>query len=165
MSLVIEDGSGLSTASSYVTVAEARAYALARGVTLSEVDATVEVLLIKAMDYIEAKRIRYQGYKASDDQALQWPRCYVWIDGYSVDSGEIPTILKNAQCQAAMEISDGIDPLPTGTGNGIKSETVGPLSTTYATYTVAPTPIMRKVDALLRPLFSGGGVAESRRFL
>ena len=165
MSLVIEDGSGLSTASSYVTVAEARAYALARGVTLSEVDATVEVLLIKAMDYLEAKRIRYQGYKASDAQALQWPRCYVWIDGYSVDSGEIPTILKNAQCQAAMEISDGTDPLPTGTGNGIKSETVGPLSTTYATYTVAPTPIMRKVDALLRPLFSGGGVAESRRFL
>ena len=165
MSLVIEDGSGLSTSSSYVTVAEARAYALARGVTLPEVDATVQTLLIKAMDYLEAKRSRYQGYKASEDQALQWPRCYVWIDGYSVDSNEIPTILKNAQCQAAMEISDGVDPLPTGTGNGIKSEAVGPLSTTYATSTVAPTPTMRKVDALLRPLFSGGGAAESRRFL
>lgn len=165
MALVIEDGTGMSTATSYVTVSEARAYALARGVTLSATDATVEVSLIKAMDYLESKRRRYQGYKSHETQVLQWPRGCVWIDGYSIDSDEIPAILKNAQCQAAMEIADGVDPLPTESGNGIKSETIGLISTTYATTTVAPTPTMRKVDALLQPLFNSGGGVESKRYL
>ena len=50
MALVIEDGSRVAGANSYVTLAEARAFASARGVTLSAVDATLEPFVIKAFD-------------------------------------------------------------------------------------------------------------------
>ena len=51
MALVIEDGSEVSTANSYVTVAEIRTYATTRGVTtIPAVDAEVEVLAIKSME-------------------------------------------------------------------------------------------------------------------
>lgn len=165
MSLVIEDGTGLSTATSYVTVTEARAYALARGVTLSATDSVVETQLIKAMDYLEAQRDRYQGYKNTEAQALQWPRDGVVVDGWSIDSNEIPKLLKSAQCQAATEIHNGIDVLPSGTGNGIKSEKVDVIEVEYATYSTAAAPRMRKVDALLRPLFKHGGSITARRVL
>lgn len=165
MSLVIEDGTGLSTATSYVTVTEARAYALARGVTLSADDSVVETLLIKAMDYLEAQRDRYQGYKNTEAQALQWPRYGVYVDGYDVSTNEIPKLLKSAQCQAAIEIHNGIDVLPSGTGNGIKSEKVDVISVEYSTYSTAASPRMRKVDALLRPLFNYVGSITARRVL
>lgn len=165
MSLVIEDGTGLSTATSYVTVTEARDYALARGVTLSATDSVVETMLIKAMDYLEAQRDRYQGYKNTEAQALQWPRYGAYVDGYDVSTNEIPKLLKSAQCQAAIEINNGIDVLPSGTGNGIKSEKVDVIEVEYATYSTASAPRMRKVDALLRPLFISGGSITARRVL
>ena len=158
MALVIEDGTGKSDATSYVTVAEARAYALARGVTLSAVDADVEVLILKTMDYIESYRERFKGWKKTKEQALQWPRYDVYIDGWHQESEDIPQLLKNAVCQAVMEVNNGTDPMPTGTGNAVISEKVDVIEVEYAAATSsAPSPVMRKVNALLNPLLSGGG--------
>ena len=54
MALEIEDGTGKPNSNSYVTVAQARSYALARGVELPAAEAAVESLLVQAMDYLEA---------------------------------------------------------------------------------------------------------------
>ena len=88
MSLVIEDGTGISNATSYVTAAEARTYALARGVTLSATDSVVEIQLLKAMDYLQSLTQCYMGCKKwpptmgthEHEQALAWPRENVIID-------------------------------------------------------------------------------------
>ncbi len=67
MALEVEDGTGKADANSYVSVAEYRAYAQARGVSLPVDDAQVEAQLTQAMDYVESFRAKYQGRKT-------WPR-------------------------------------------------------------------------------------------
>ena len=169
MSLVIEDGSGLSTATSYVTVAEARAYALARGVTLAAAgdtgDATIEVWLIKAEDYLETLNAGWSGFRTwppvlgqqDHEQRLSWPRSGAIMFGYGINNNVIPQQVKDAQCQLCIEQYNGINIMPSGTGAAIKRQKVDVLETEYATaYTSAPQPNMPKVDALLKPLLTAG---------
>ena len=158
MALVIEDGSLVASANSYVTVAQARAYASSRGVTLSTVDATVEQQLIAAMDYLEAQRKKFQGSKTSAEQALQWPRTDVLIDCNEVASTFIPNELKNAQIQLAIEVSKGVDLMPTRQGAFVKLEKVGPIQTEYSERIgTGLTPDMTAVELLLAPLFKACG--------
>lgn len=166
MALEIEDGTGKPDSNSYVTVAQARAYALARGVTLPADDAQAEALLIQAMDYLEAQRGRYQGTKTYPGvQALQWPRVGVIIDcDYSLPDNIIPTELKNAQMQLSMEVFNGLVLLPSSDGRVVKREKVDVIETEYMTgqdlgASGSLGPSFPAVDALLEPLFNacGGG--------
>ena len=50
--IVVETGSGSTTANSYVSEQELTTYASDRGVTLT---GTASVLIIQAMDYLESK--------------------------------------------------------------------------------------------------------------
>ena len=57
MTITVETGSGdNASANSYVSVADFKAYADARGYSYPGTDPACEKLLIKAMDYIEAQR-------------------------------------------------------------------------------------------------------------
>lgn len=159
MALVIEDGSLVAGATSYVSVAEARAYAAARASTLPADDAQVEAALIVAMDYLESLRGEYQGRKVDPaTQDLQWPRVGVQLDGWDVPPTTIPKILKDAQCQLALESAAGTDLMPTGDGREVIREKVDVLETEYAPGAGgAPQPFFAKVNALLQPLLSAGG--------
>lgn len=157
MTIIVEDGSIVANANSYVTVAEARAYATARGVTLG-VDAVVEAALISAADYTESKRAQYQGEKVSPDQELQFPRFNVFVDGFEIAPTAIPKTLKNAQMQLVIESSEGVDLMPTQTGQFVTEETVGPITTKYSDKAGLDgvKPQMTAVDALLEPLYKKG---------
>ena len=157
MTLIIEDGTNVANANSYATLVEARAYALARGVTLSTVDATLESQLIQAMDYLEAQRSRYQGNKTYETQLLQWPRANVWIDAYQFSSVGIPQLLKNAQCQLAMEIHNGVLLLPTITDGAVKREKIDVIEVEYLESSISSSAVLKKVDSLLQPLFKTTG--------
>jgi len=66
IAIIVEDGTGTNqAANSYCAVADLRNYALLRNVTLPVADDDCAVLLIKAMDYIEAQRDRFKGVKTS----------------------------------------------------------------------------------------------------
>jgi len=113
MTITVETGSGSnSAANSYASVATLQAYATARGFTLPGTDVACEILLIKAMDYIEALRDRFQGYKSRQSQPLQWPRAFVWVDGYPIATTDIPAQLVHAQCELAI-IAYTTDLMPT----------------------------------------------------
>lgn len=173
MALEIEDGTGKADATSYVTVAEARAYALARGVTLGA-DPVVESQLVAAMDYLESLRARYQGHKtwprATTEhpaaQALQWPRRCVVIDCTEFPEDAIPVELKRAQMQAVIELFNGFTLMASSDGRLVKREKVDVIETEYMTgqdmgamgTSGATFPAL---DALLEPLFEscGGGFA------
>jgi hypothetical protein len=170
MALVIEDGSGVAGATSYVTLTEARAYAAARGLTLPSGDPALEQLLTKGTDYLEGLRGRFKGNKANGSGYLQWPRTNadgtgIDVDGYTVDPTTIPSELKLAQCQLAVELQTQ-DPTPTTSGPAVRQETIGPITTVYAVGDNAgnPLPVMPKVEALLAPLFSSswGRVSTTR---
>lgn len=166
MALVIEDGTGKDNATSYVTVAEARQYAQARGVTLPAAEEAVEAMLVQAMDYLEAQRWRYQGSKTYPGvQALQWPRSGVILDcHYRLASNVIPVELKKAQMQAALEVAAGLVLMPSSDGRIVKREKVDVIETEFmtgqdigASGTMGPS--FPALDALLEPLFEpcGGG--------
>ena len=162
MSLVIENGSLVAGANSFVSVAEARAYAEARASTFPANDtpgnAKVEAALIVATDYLETFGADYKGRKVSPGvQALQWPRIGAVVDGYEIPVDVIPQELKNAQCQLCVEIANGLDVMPTGNGREVIRKKVDVLETEYAPGAGgAPQPILARVRALLSPLLSGG---------
>lgn len=135
MAITVETGSGTNAAAnSYVSVDDFQAYADARGYSYSDTDAGCEILLIKAMDYIEARRTRFQGVKTTSTQPLQWPRTCVYIDDYTVASDTIPTELIRAQCELAVAAYT-IDLQPTlqpSTVGQVKSKSVsGAVSIEY----------------------------------
>jgi len=152
MTITVEDGTGLSSANSYATEAELSTYATARGVTIS---GDSEALLIQGMDYIEEQR--YIGVKASDGQALQWPRYGAWVDGYYISETAIPQKLKDAQCEVALGIDAGNSPLATADRATIK-EKVGDIEVTYANGT-RDLPYLTAVHNKLNKLTKSGTVA------
>lgn len=156
MALTIEDGSGVAGATSYIDVAAARTYAVARGLALPAADGEVEALLIKAMDFIEAYRGDFQGLKTAATNPLQWPRTGVTLDGYPLAEDAIPQVLKDAQAQLAVDAQNA-DLMPTGTGREVVMERVDVVQVQYAeSGNTNPQPIFTKAEALLKPLFKSG---------
>lgn len=159
VALIIEDGTGVANADSYITLVEARAYAAKRGLSLPASpagDAELEQLLIKAMDYIEAKRDEFQGTKTESDQSLQWPRSGVTIDGFEIDDDFIPKALKDAQAQLAVD-GQTTDLMPAGTGREVIKEKVDVIEVQYAEQgSGSVQPVFTKAEALLAPLLERG---------
>ena len=147
MAIVVEDGTIVSGANSYVSEAELTTYATARGVTLT---GDTEELLIKAMDYVE--QLSFKGFKRLSTQPLQFPRANLVIDDYLIDLDVIPTILKEGLMEVAMSIDNGEDPLADVT-RVKQSATVGPISVTYA-QGGSSTTLVRKIHNKLKKLIS-----------
>lgn len=164
-SIVVEDGSLVSGANSYVTTAEITQFAENTGQStgLPTAESELAVLAYKAMQKIEAYRGRFKGIKRDDDQALQWPRYNVYIDQYIFDSDEIPQILKDAQCQFAIDANSN-DLTPNTKGNRITEKKVGPINVKYASNVSSNVqPNFNKAMNLLQPLLNNG-VVESWRY-
>lgn len=156
MALIIEDGSVVPGANSYVTVAEIREFAAARGITLPVADADVEVLAVNGFDYVESFNHRFQGYPTSALQQTSFPRTGLVWNSYYWPSDSIPDSLKKAQIQAAIESLDlDLMPMPQAS---IKKEKIDVLETEYAT--PLPTGVVLdspRVMAHLERLFRVGG--------
>lgn len=128
MALIIENGSGVANANSYVTADQWDAWATARGIAHSHSSSKIEELILTAMDYIESQN--FLGRKATDVQPLQWPRTEVYIDSYSVNSDEIPNQLKNALYEVTRTVSDGNFAL-SARDRQTTQEKIGEITVTY----------------------------------
>ncbi len=168
MAIIVEDCvSGNPNANSYTTVENLRGYADLRGVDLTGMtDAECEVLLIKAMDYIEAKGDRFQGKKKNPEQPLQWPRLGVVVESMPVGSVSIPRELEYAQFALAVIAKDhDLQPnvLPNQRGAVVREKIEGAIEVEYdrqgrASYV----PAFAKPESLLKPLYKHGGLALVR---
>lgn len=121
MSLIIENGEGLSNSESYVDVDYVDAYFLKRGINEWASLTNREQLIIRAMDYIE-NNYTYQGTKLISTQALQFPRL---INGETI----YPIALKNAVCELALKSNE--EDLLADTDKTTIREKVGPLEIEY----------------------------------
>ncbi len=153
--IVVETGQGLANSNSYVSEAEVATYATDRGITLT---ASEDVLIIKAMDYLET--LNYIGDKQTEAQALQWPRDNVYIDDFYIEPTTIPQELKNAQMSLCMSIDDGTDPMAT-IGRATKKEKVDVLEVEYMD-NAASKAIVTSVNRMLSKLLKGGGVGSTQ---
>lgn len=100
VSLIVEDGSGVVDANTYITVAEAKAYAENRGVTLGS-DDSIAANLVLAADYMETTG-PYKGYVYSSNQGLEFPR----KETSGGPSLGIPSDIKKAQAQLLIDIKE-----------------------------------------------------------
>lgn len=166
MALVTEDGTGKTDAESYISVTDADTYFTNRGDTVWTALGTPakEAALRKATDYMVATYgMRWGGMRMTTTQALDWPRAYVPFRdapvGYGAsqpyyDDDTVPVAVQRACAELAVRASAA--DLAPDVGAQVKSETVGPISVTYADG-ARQSDTYRAVDAMLSAYLKGGG--------
>lgn len=162
--LIVEDGTGLSNANSYVTYAEMVSYAFrfpaAYKAAWLELDRYgIEQLGMWATALLD-QWIYFEGvtqlYRL---QALNFPVVGL-VDqfGVSLNPQPIPQFLKNATCQMAVELSRGdrtAEPI-----RGLEAATVGPLSVVFDKNSANSARVIpRSVAVIVVPF---GGIVRGR---
>ena len=104
MALIIEDGTVVANANSFITDLELTTYADNRGVTYPAAAPDREFLIFLAMDYILAQEKRLQGVRIDIDQELPFPRRNVCVNDFLVPSDTIHKNVKNAQIELALQV-------------------------------------------------------------
>lgn len=155
--LIIEDGTGVTGANSYASVVNLLDYAAETRKTISSDPSS---LLISAKRYIET--LNFIGVKTAKTNPMQWPRSSAMIDGYYVDNDEIPQILIDLQCEVALSIDAGLNPMAIK-ARATKKEKVGEIEVEYMDGANS-VDINPSINELARKLVTGGlmgGVALS----
>lgn len=169
MAFQVEDGTGLSDANSYLSIADADAYIADHGNSatwIAATDASKEEALRLSTQYLDIRyATKWLGSRGDSDQSLAWPRASVEdYDGYAVDDESVPSRVEDSTAELALRVIDGdtlyddIDEPGT-----IKSESVttGPI-TERTEYLAGKSQVKRYplIDGLIRPLISSGGMIE-----
>ena len=132
MAFIVEDGTGKTNATSYLSVADFESYWTDRGTTFTETDAVIQGWLVSATEYIDTMYKFWGVVTYENVQALQWPREGVRDNkNYLIESDTIPQELKDATARLAIEAQDGSKNLESKLENGLQSKRIGPVSKTY----------------------------------
>ena len=169
MSLIVETGQQGADSEALCSVAFADAYHLGRGNAAWAVLAVAdkEAALRRATDYMEqVYRLRWAGYRRTDTQALSWPRYEVprpdsaanatygyGVGYYPFDS--VPLEVQKACAELALKAS--ASELAPDLDRPTTSETVGPISVTYAAG-AREAVRFRAIDNLLSPVLKTTGM-------
>lgn len=165
MPVVVEDGTGLSTAESYVSESACSTLLTALDplaasnlfTLLSAIKQSV-ALRASARELDRMTRARLQGARKKATQALLWPRAGVFTDdGYLVDDDSVPQAIKDAQCYLAWAWTDA-DAAASATGPNLLAPNVPTGAGALTSEAVQVGPI--KIDSAW-----GAGAAESPRYL
>lgn len=164
MTLTVETGVGLADAESYASVAEFKAYAAKVGydyTTPTYTDTQIEQALRRATVWLDAKyRDQFQGTWTVSTQALEWPRSGVLYRNTAIEAYSVPTLLKNALCEAAwreLTLPDGLS--PDQAGDQIKRDKVGDVETEFRVGAVNARPWVPVLDDILSGLLKGRATA------
>jgi hypothetical protein len=160
VALVVEDGTIVSGANSFATLAYANAYLSARGVTkFADADqGDQETALVRACDYLRDEVLFiYRGQRVAYNQPLPWPRQGASIyRGPSIPNNVIPQGLIDAQCELCFKaLTADLQP-DIEHGGGISSERIGPISTSYFEH-ANPRILITAIMGLIQPLLLGVG--------
>ena len=131
MALIVEDGSLPVGSNTYISLADADAYASARGLwTSATTDDAKTVALLRAADYLNT--LQWKGITVAWDRVMAWPREKVPQPGGAKDIYGNPVLLANnivpkavaqAQTELAALIVAGTNPLaPAERGGRVVAE-------------------------------------------
>lgn len=152
MSIIVEDGTLVEGANSYIDVAYLKDYASTRGITLPA-DEELPAKLILAMDYLDTYTDQWPGTARGE---LPWPR-------KDTDYENIPANLKKAQAVLAVKAAQGVALFndTTSSTRVLKREKIDVLEFEYAVSDTNPEvaiqPTFPEVDALLASLLGEPG--------
>lgn len=165
--MIVEDGSRVPNADSYVDIAFSDSYLPVDDWGSSFTDPEKEELLIqatRAVDRLYGKQ--FQSSVVTYDQPLLWPRLAFYdIHGRLRLATAIPVELKQGVCEIAKLLSQGSDPYVENVGGIVKSESltvdVISIDTEYQKApTVATQPGWRVVDLCLQPIMKCSSVSR-----
>jgi len=169
MSLIVETGTGSTTAESLCSVAVADTYHISIGnestwYFLS--NAVKEQCLRKATAFMSGRyREKLAGTRKTTTQALDWPRYRVpmkdvrnyygdWASYY--DDASVPLTVQQACASLALRASTTT--LNADQKRAKSSVTIGPISTTYDRFSPIANQY-KEIDAMMAPYLSGGSGA------
>jgi hypothetical protein len=141
MAFIPSDGTGLTNATSYVSIAYADDYFTyinyqASWFELATIDR--ERALMNGTQFTDSQYI-YIGYKSSEVQALQWPRTDA-IDNNGYEITGIPKNLQQATCEAAIRTLNSTLYTDINTKGNIKLEKVDVIEVEYFEGTTTTNP-------------------------
>ena len=154
VTLIVEDGTIVPNANSFVTEGQIATYARSRGVLIPalidpELDA-IAVLGIQAMDYLAV--LPWRGEPVSPMQTTPWPRKNT---GLEISETNIPGPIVAAQLSLSLFANKGIELIPGGATSGmVIKEKVGPIEQEYSeTVGVSQNGLayFPSIDLLLKP--------------
>lgn len=170
MPLIVEDGTSLTDADSYLSVADADAYHAAHGNPSAWSSASMtakENALRSATDYLDVRyNGRWDGRKKTQEQSLAWPRCGAYdAEDYLVDDNVVPIVVKSATAEAALRaLSETLMPDIAAPGASVASESVrvGSIqeSISYVGGGKSSTNRYPKIDRLLVGLITAPGTVQ-----
>lgn len=162
MAIIVEDGTLVTDANSFVSRAEYIAYALDRGVVIAD-DTAADVQLIKATEFIASHEANLKGTLVDRTQTTPYPRYNLQLEGFELASTEIPRQVILCQLAVALDINDNIDPYNTPANPNLiaKSKRVeGAVTVSYAVNDGNGQKLSRssRYEALLASLLNRSGL-------
>lgn len=165
MSIVVEDGTGLSNAESYLSVSGADSYHTNRGNdSWTGSDAVKEQALRKATEYLD-NHYQWIGDIYLTTQTLNWPRTFAYDSQGRAVNNIVPSKVENAAAELALlALSEDLVPVTTSSDYA-KREKVGDLEIEYRDSAPASRQFTN-VDRILSGLYTskaGSGVVSLSR--
>lgn len=162
MSLIVEDGTSLDNAESYISVSDADVYHSTRGITIwdNATPTEKEQALRRATDYMVGEyRILWSGKRATITQALDWPRCGVKMDDFDGNcrlypNNVVPFEVRKACAELALRATMG--ELLEDTEQILIEDTIGPITKKYDPKSSQNKKYPQIVNYLKAYFFNGG---------
>lgn len=166
VTLVVEDGTNVPGANTYVSAESLIEYCESRDIALPAEESDVIKLILRSMDYLESFECEFQGARKFETQPLSFPRINLFINERPV---EMPTQLVPILAQMSGALNLGFDPWAvTSNTDLVTEETVGPITTKFADPVALGNGTgmrLHAVETLMNPLFGvcGGFIMHSYR--
>ncbi len=171
MALVVEDGTGLANAESYISEADADTYITEhlrdgntyRTAWVAASSANKEIALRQATDWLDITFAQsWQGQRVNETQALAWPRYgVVDYDGFAIDSDVVPVSIQEACAEmAARGVGEDLFADISSPSGAVKRKRskVGPLETeTEYAGSAEQAKAYTKAAQMIAELLTGGG--------
>lgn len=119
--LVIEDGTGIESADSFIAAVDAQLFASNYGLTLPSDPVELDVALRQGYLNLATNEQQLQGYRSTDTQNNIFPRSNVYNNCKLVGGDVIPESVKHAQVYAASAIAGGYGQNEVDSGQSLKS--------------------------------------------
>lgn len=137
MTLIVEDGTIVANANTFISEADFQTYCDNRGLSIDAFDPdAIDAAIIRAGDWLNNEdRLWWRGLRVDDEQGMAWPRQSVLVQlgtGTVLPSNLIPRKVKDAQCYLAYrQLTTGDVQPDLERGGGIQSVSAGGVAVTF----------------------------------
>lgn len=158
--IIVEDGSGIENANSYVSSTDVDSYCDAMNYTdwnTPDDGDKADGCILRAMRYIEANN--FIGTKSQTTNNLEWPREDAYDrNGILIDDDSIPLKIKDAVCEAAYQENVSSWSLqPNISAGNMKKEEYGSVSFEYFESQNTQKPVFPSITGILKGLIQSSG--------